>query len=162
MSTIILIQKKKRCEINGLSVKKKEDKKMIKDDVKITLSALWIARMLSGLQGDVVRFMGPGVIEELSTRTGDWETVTSEMLLVMSIMFVVTIFMTFLSIALKDKANRRANLGIGIFFAGIDVAFLIVSFIGQAAVYEIFWGFVYLVFTAMVVWYAWKWPKQES
>ena len=128
-------------------------------DVKITLSALWAARMLSGLQGDVMRFMGPGKLEEFIEGTSG-VTITNELLLVMSIIFVVPIFMSFLSLTLKDKVNRWANRSIGIFFVVFDLGFCILFF-GPPA-YEIFWNFVYLVFTALIVWYAWKWPKQEG
>ena len=131
-------------------------------DVRIILSALWAARMLSGLQGDVVRFMAPGMLEEMITGVTD-VPVTNELLVVMSIIFVVPIFMSFLSLTLKDKANRWANRSIGIFFVAFDLIFLSLSlFLWPFSAYEIFWSIVYLVFTALVVWYAWKWPKQEA
>ena len=129
-------------------------------DVKIILSALWAARMLSGLQGDVVRFMAPGMLEEMISGVTD-VPVTNELILVMSIIFMVPIFMSFLSLTLKDKANRWANLIIGIFFVVFELVFLIFIYL-PGAVYEIFWGIAYLVFAALVVWYAWKWPKQEA
>ena len=131
-------------------------------DVRIILSALWAARMLSGLQGDVVRFMAPGMLEEMITGVTD-VPVTNELILVMSIVFVVPIFMSFLSLTLKDKANRWANRSIGIFFVAFDLIFLSLSlFVFQIVAYEIIWGIVYLVFTALVVWYAWKWPTQDA
>ena len=131
-------------------------------DVRIILSALWAARMLSGLQGDVVRFMAPGMLEEMITGVTD-VPVTNELLVVMSIIFVVPIFMSFLSLTLKDKANRWANRSIGIFFVAFDLIFLSLSlFVFQIVAYEIIWGIVYLVFTALVVWYAWKWPTQDA
>ena len=132
------------------------------EDVKIKLSALWAARMLSGFLGDVLRFLEPGILEEIIA--GDSQVpITHEFLLVMAIIMVLPIFMSFLSLTLKDKANRWANLSIGIFFVGFDLIFLIFTlFLWQAPAYEIFLGIVYLVFTALVVWYAWKWPKQEA
>jgi hypothetical protein len=87
-------------------------------------------------------------------------TVTNEMLLVLSIILAVPIFMSFLSLTLKDKANRWANLIIGVFFVVWELVFLIFVYLQDPA-YEIFWGIAYLVFVALVVWYAWKWPKQE-
>ena len=126
------------------------------ENVKIKLSALWAARMLSSLQGDVTRFMGPGKLEEFIEGTAGM-TITNELLLVMSIVMAVPIFMSFLSLTLKDKANRWANLIIGIFFVAWELIFLTL-FWGSPA-YEIFWIIVYLVFAALVVWYAWKWPK---
>ena len=36
------------------------------EDVRIKLSALWAGRMLTGLQGDVLRFMEPGMMQQRS------------------------------------------------------------------------------------------------
>ena len=128
-------------------------------DVRIILSALWVARMLSSLQGDSTRFHDPVALKELVAGTTEI-TVTNEMLLVLSIILAVPIFMSFLSLTLKDKANRWANLSVGIFFVVWELVFLIFVY-SQDAAYEIFWGIAYLVFVALVVWHAWKWPKQE-
>ena len=131
-------------------------------DVRIILSALWAARMLSGLQGDVVRFMAPGMLEEIIEGVTD-VPVTNELLVVMSIIFMVPIIMSVLSLTLKEKVNRWANRSIGIFFAAFDLIFLILAiFVWQSPIYETLWSIVYLLFTALVVWYAWKWPKQEA
>ena len=131
-------------------------------DVKIKLSALWAARMLSGLQGDSTRLHYPVALKELVAGTSA-VPITNELLLAMSILFAVPILMSFLSLTLKDKANRRANLTIGIFFVAFDLIFLgLTLFLWSFSAYETFWSIVYLVFTALVVWYAWKWPKQEA
>ena len=130
--------------------------------VKIILSALWAARMLSGLQGDSTRLHDPVALQSIVAETGDI-VVSNELLLVMSLIFVVPILMSFLSLTLKDKANRWANRIIGIFFAAFDLVFLVLAlFLWRSAGYEIVWSIAYLVCTALVVWYAWKWPKQEA
>jgi hypothetical protein len=129
-------------------------------DVRIILSALWVARMLSSLQGDSTRFHDPVALKQLVAGTSEI-TVTNTLLLVMSIIMAIPIFMSFLSLTLKDKANRWANLIIGIFFVVFELVFLIFVYL-PGAVYEIFWGIAYLLFAALVVWYAWKWPKQEA
>ena len=131
-------------------------------DVRIILSALWAARMLSSLHGDVVRFLQPGMLEEMIAGTTAVQ-VTNELLLVMSILMAVPIFMSFLSLTLKYKANRRANISIGIFFVAFDLIFLGGTlFLRAFSAVETFWAIAYLVFTSLVVWYAWKWPKKEA
>ena len=132
-------------------------------DVQLKLSALWAARMLSGLQGDTLRSSDAVALEELIS--GETSVpVTREFLLVFAILFVIPIFMVYLSLTLKDKANRRANLILGIFFVGFDLLFLIlILFVFPAApAYDTFLAFVYPVFTGLVVWQAWKWPKPEA
>jgi hypothetical protein len=131
------------------------------ENVKIKLSALWAARMLSGLQGDSTRLHDPVALKNLVAGTSA-VPVTNELLLVMSIIFAVPIFMSFLSLTLKYPTVRRANLSIGIFFVVFDLIFLgLTLFLWPFSIYEAFWSIVYVVFTALVVWYAWKWPKQE-
>ena len=128
-------------------------------DVRIILSGLWVARMLSGLQGDSTRLHDPVALKELVEGTTE-VTVTNELLLVMSMIMAVPIFMSFLSLTLRDKVNRRANLITGVFFVVWELVFLI-SVYSQDPAYEVFWGIAYLVFALLVVWYAWKWPRQE-
>ena len=114
-------------------------------DVRIILSALWAARMLSGLQGDTVRLSNPVLLKEMIAGTTAVR-VTNELLLVMSIIFAVPIFMSFLSLTLKDKANRWANRSIGIFFVAFDLIFLgLTLFLWTFSAYETFWSIVYLV-----------------
>jgi hypothetical protein len=129
-------------------------------DVRIILSSLWIARALSGLQGDSTRLHDPVALQELLAGTSEIP-VNNTMLLILSIILAIPIFMSVLSLILKDKANRRANLGTGIFFVLFEITFLIFVY-SQAPVYEIFWGIAYLVFAALIVGYAWKWPHQEA
>jgi hypothetical protein len=131
-------------------------------DVKLKLSVLWVARMLSGLQGDSTRLHNPVALKELVAGTSA-VPVTNELLLAMSIIFALPIFMSFLSLTLKDKANRWANRSIGIFFVAFDLTFLgLTLFLWSFSAYETLWSIVYLVFTTLVVWYAWKWPKEEA
>ena len=117
--------------------------------------------MLSGLQGDSTRLHDPAALKEIVAGTSA-VPITNELLLGMSIIFAVPILMSFLSLTLKDKVNRWANRSIGIFFALFDLVFLGLSlFLWPFSAYETFWSIIYLVFTALVVWYAWTWPKPE-
>jgi hypothetical protein len=81
----------------------------------------------------------------------------------MSIIFVVPIFMSVLTLMLNYPVIRWANRIIGIFFALFDLVFLVLAlFKWRSTGYEIVWSIAYLVFTILVVWYAWKLPKQEA
>ena len=125
------------------------------EDVKLRLSVLWVARMLAGLQGDVLRFMEPGMLEDIIAGTLV-VPMTNEMLAVMAIMMMIPIFMVFLSIELKFKLNRWANIIVALFFIIIDGT----GFIVARPIYENIFGIGYVLFCALIVWYAWKWPKQ--
>ncbi len=130
-------------------------------DLKLKLSALWAARMLSGLQGDSTRLHDPAALRDLLEGTSDVQ-VTNELLLIMSLIFAVPILMIVLSLTLPDRANRRANRSLGIAFLAFDLVFLgLTLFLWEFSAYEAFWSLMYAVFTGLVVWYAWRWPTQE-
>ena len=133
----------------------------ILEDVQIKLSALWAARMLSGFLGDVLRFTDPEALEQTLAR----ETpipITEGLLLGMGIFMALPIFMVVLSLTLKGKASRWANIILGTVFVVFDIFFLISTFPMGSAAYEIVMAFIYPVFPALIVWHAWKWRKQEA
>ena len=131
-------------------------------DVRIKISILWVARMLSGLQGDSTRLHDPAALQNLISGSSAVQ-VTDELLLAMSLLFVIPILMSFLTLALTYPAVRRVNLVLGIFFAAFDLVFLCLTlFLWSFSGYETVWSIAYLVFTALIVLYAWKWPMQEA
>ena len=68
--------------------------------------------------------------------------------------------MVFLSLVLKPKVNRLVNIILGIVYAGVNIA-NVVSF-KEIWAFIIFINIVEIVLTLLIVWYAWKWPKQEA
>jgi hypothetical protein len=131
-------------------------------DVRIILASLWVVRLLSGLQGDTYRLSDPVALRHMVAETGVI-AVSSELLLVMSIIFVVPTFMSVLTLTLKYPVIRWANRITGIFFAAFDLVFLVLElFVWRSAGYEIVWAIAGLVFTILIVWYAWKWPNPEG
>ena len=66
--------------------------------------------------------------------------------------------MAFLSLTLKDSMNRWANIIVGIVYTALNL----ISLIDALAVHGILMWVSGAVATALIVWYAWKWPKQEA
>ena len=122
-------------------------------DVRIILAVLWVAGMLSSLNGDTYR------LSAMTKPLG----VSSEILSVMAILLVGQIFMGGLTLTLKSLVSRWANRIIGIFYAMFILAFEVLHlFVWRSAGYEIVWSTAQLVFALMVVWYAWKWTHPEG
>jgi hypothetical protein len=121
-------------------------------DVRIILAVLWVAGMLSSLNGDTYR---------LSAATGPLGA-SPELLSVMAILLVGHIIMCFLTLTLKSPVSRWANRIIGIFYGLIILAFWILGFVSRSAGYEIVWSTGQLVCALLVVWYAWKWTNPEG
>jgi hypothetical protein len=128
-------------------------------DVRLILAALWIARMLSGIQGDTMRLHDPDALQSLLAKTGP-VVPSSELLLIMSIIFVVPIGMSVLTLTVKYPVSCWINRITGLFFALFDLVFLILALsVWRSAGYEIVWSIAYLAFTSLIVWYAWRWSK---
>ena len=87
------------------------------EDVKIILSALWVALMLTYLLGDVLRiFAGDFKAGEI-----EGKKITQKMLLGIATLMVIPIVMVFLSLALEYSVNRWANIIVAIFFFGFNL-----------------------------------------
>jgi len=128
-------------------------------DVRIKLSALWIAVVLSYLYGDLLTFYEQGFIEGVIIGEGVGGTPITQISLVgIAILLVIPIFMVFLSLTLKPKANRLANLILGIIYIGASLITLPMS----TYAFYILLGIVEAVFAVLIVWYAWKWPQQTT
>lgn len=119
------------------------------EDVKITLSGLWIALMLTYLLGDVMRiFSGDFKAGEIGGIQ-----ISQKMYLGMAILMVIPIVMVFLSLTLKYPLNRWANIIVAIFF----FLFNIIGLPTYPGAYDKFLIIVGLGFNVLTVWYAWKW-----
>ena len=130
-------------------------------DVRIILAVLWVAEVLSSLNGDSYRLSDPITLKSMLENTGSIVT-TPGLLLTMSMIFVVPILMSVLTLMLKSSVSRWANRIIGILYALITFAFLVLCFVLRSASYEFVWATAQLVFTLLVVWYAWKWTNPEG
>jgi uncharacterized membrane protein AbrB (regulator of aidB expression) len=69
--------------------------------------------------------------------------------------------MVFLSLTLKAKANRWANIIVGAVYAFLGFSEIIDQAVDPWA-YRILMPLLRVVFSALIVWHAWKWPKQEG
>jgi len=119
------------------------------EDVKIILSALWVALMLTYLLGDVLRiFAGDFTAGEI-----EGVKMTQVMLLGIAIFMLIPIVMVFLSLTLQYPVNRWAN----IIFAIVLFVFNLLGLRTYPGAYDKFLIIVGLGFNVLTVWYAWKW-----
>ena len=124
------------------------------EPVRIKLSAIWVALMLTYLFGDVMRiFSGDFVAGEIAGSQ------TSQMMyLGMAILFVIPILMVFLSLTLPELINRWANIIAAIIFFTVNF----IGLPGYPGAYDKFLIVVGLGFNVLTVWYAWRWPKNVA
>lgn len=86
--------------------------------------------------------------------------ITPEILLAVSVEFLVPLFMVFLSLTLKDSINRWTNIIVAAVFTVISAAALGDSVAKSSAYASLVWLTIVVV-TALPIWYAWK-SKQKT
>jgi len=121
-------------------------------DVRIVLSVLWVAGMLSSVNGDTYRLSA--ATEPLG--------VNPELLSVFAVVLVGHVLMSVLTLMLNAPVSRWANRIMGIFYALIVLAFWVSTFVSRLPGYEMVWATGQLVCALLVVWCAWRWTKPES
>jgi len=114
--------------------------------------------------GPTLELYLPGFIEDIIAGESGGEPITAELILLLAIITLIPPVMAVLSITLKDSINRWANIILGIVFAGFVLYGLSDFLMKQDAYYAglILAGIVEFVVAVLIVWHAWKWPKQEG
>lgn len=119
------------------------------EEVRIKLSALWVALMLTYLLGDVLRIYSgdfkPGEIGGKQMSQGGYLGIAAFM--------VIPVVMVFLSLILVHPVDRWANIIVAVIF----FAFNLIGLPTYVGAYDKFLIVVGLVFNVLTVWYAWKW-----
>ena len=130
----------------------------IKIHVRIKISALWVSVMFCYIYGDYFGLYPPGELQRmLEGKMGPLGPTTQGLLVGTSVMMAIPSVMVYLSLALRPNLNRWANIILGVIYTLI----ILITMPGSWAFY-IFLGIVEVVLTALIVWYAWNWPKQEA
>ncbi|NET81765.1 MAG: hypothetical protein F6J94_07290 [Moorea sp. SIO1F2] len=132
------------------------NKKTIGIDRKALLSTLWIFFLLNMIFRDIHEFFRPGLLEQIMTGIVNGTQVTDGMLLVGSIIVEIPISMVLLSRILNYRLNRWANMIAG----AITIAFVIG--IGPKDLDDMFFSTIEVLSLSLIVWYAWKWHKQDA
>jgi hypothetical protein len=120
------------------------------EDVRIILSAIWAALMLSYLLGDVLRIYS-GDYQKMAAKTG--VTFTGKMWLGISMLMVIPCIMVVLTLTLDYSLSRWANIAVAVFFFGFNL----IGLPTYPSAYDKFLNVVGLGFNVMTVWYAWNW-----
>lgn len=129
-----------------------------KVNVKFKLSALWTAVMFCYIYGDYFSLYVPKKIEGFIN--GETMLDSPLKLFAAAILMTIPSLMIFLSLSLKPKISKWSN----IFFGTIYTAIMILIAITSIAPWWTFYVFLAIVescITLLIVWYAWRWPKQD-
>jgi len=130
-----------------------------KVNIKIKLAALWASVTFCYLYGDYFELYTPDKVNSLIT--GDNNLDSPSKLLIASIILAISSVMVAASIFLKPKINRILNILFGTLFTLMMVFIGIIS-TNEWYLFYVFLAFLESIITALIVWYAWKWPKERQ
>src|SRR5262249_9254459 len=123
-------------------------------DVKVKLAALWTSIMFCYIYADYFGLYVPGKVQGiLDGKMGPLGPITQPVLLGASLVVLIPSVMIGLSILLKPALNRPLNM----VFAAL-YTIIILGTMWRWTFYVLF-GVVEIALTALVFWYAWKWPR---
>jgi len=125
-------------------------------NVKLKISALWVAVMFCYVYGDYIQIYVPGIIAK-AMKVDVSLNLQLEFVFVAILMAIPSI-MIFLSLVLKPKINRWLNIGLGIFFIITNILFNLT----ETWAFYLLLTAIELALTLAIVWYAWKWPKTNT
>ncbi len=125
--------------------------------MKIWLAVLWLANTIGGLSSLVFEFYEPGVLDEIRSGVKNGIAIVPVFVLALVVLFTVSLIMAFLSVRLRDRLNRGLNIVVGLVYFVISLILLVQKLESQSilAVGSV----VGTILAALVVWYAYKWPK---
>lgn len=130
-----------------------------KVNIKIKLAALWASATFCYLYGDYFELYTPDKVNSLIS--GDNIMASPTTLLIASIILAIPSVMVAASILLKPKINRILNIVFGTLFTLMMVFIGIIS-TNEWYLFYVFLAFLESIITALIVWYAWKWPKEKA
>ena len=126
------------------------------------IAVLWVIKAMAISVCLFLTFMEPGVIEGIILGKVMGMQISEGVLFYIAIWYFIPWIMAWLSLTLEDKANRWTNFVLGILFAIVVVYGLIDSAMGGQSAAIVVDYFVDILVTVLIIWYAWKWPKQEA
>ena len=131
----------------------------VKINVKMKLSALWVALMLVYIYADILSNFKPGAIGKVMGGFMGPFPVTQGSLLSASILMIIPAVMVFLSLTLKHQVNRWANIILGVLYTLVNLS----NMIGETSwIFYMSFVVVEIALTLLIVGYAWKWRNPED
>jgi hypothetical protein len=140
------------------TINKATEKQDVKINVKMKLSALWVALMLIYIYADILSLFKAGVIKKMMEGFMGPFPVTQGSLLSASILMMIPAVMVFLSLALKSKVNRWVNIILGVLYTFVNFS----NLIGETWIYYISFVAIEIALTLLIVWFAWRWRNTEE
>lgn len=125
--------------------------------VRLKISALWVVLLFLYAYGDIFGFFKPGQIQDVVSGEISGIDITEGFLFAVSVYVAIASVMIFLTLVLRPAAARWSNVLLAIVY----IATIVAAAIGESAYYW-FLSVVEIAALALVVRYAWTWPRETN
>ena len=130
-----------------------------KISVKIKIAVLWTSVMFCYLYEDYFELYVPNKIERIIS--GESLLNTPMRLFGASWVLIIPALMIFLSILLTPKLSRLLNILFGTCYTAL-MLWIASNYHDKWLTFAVLFAIVESILTVIIVWYAWKWPRQNQ
>jgi hypothetical protein len=132
-------------------------------NLKVRIAVLWLVSAVIMSASMALFLLQPGSIDEVMAGEMEGLQISSASLLFMALFWLIPLAMAVCSVTLRDSANRWTNVIVGLVFAVFYVFHLLGHIMGGPFPFEhLVLSVVTIVVPALIVLYAWRWPKQHT
>ncbi|ASP48217.1 DUF6326 family protein [Cognaticolwellia beringensis] len=125
-------------------------------NVKLKISALWIAVMFCYVYGDYIQIYVPGILAKAMEVKATTETQLQ--FFAVALLMAIPSVMIFFTLVVKPKINRWLN----IILSTLYIIMLIATNLTETWVFYLFLTAIEVLISVAIVWYAWNWPTIEA
>jgi hypothetical protein len=123
--------------------------------VRLKISALWVSVMFLYVYVDILGFFKPGTIEDILVGRVWVLDISQAFVLGALVLMTVPSLMIFLSLALPARQARWTNIVVAALYIPVSIG----NVIDETWSYYFFGAAVETALLALVIWYAWTWPR---
>jgi hypothetical protein len=125
-------------------------------NVKLKISALWIAVMFCYVYGDYIQIYVPGILAKAMEVNATTETQIE--FFAVALLMAMPSVMIFFTLVIKPKINRWLN----IILSALYIIILVATNLTETWVFYLFLTAIEVLISVAIVWYAWNWPTIEA
>jgi hypothetical protein len=134
---------------------------------KTRIALLWVLMVVAILAHGLLVTWEPGGLEKMISRM---EAMGAGALLFEALFSLIPLWLAFVAITVKDSYNKWVNFVLGIAFTILNIFHFFLCGVplveggpvAEPTAHHILLVGSTVVVTALIAWYAWKWPKQEA
>jgi len=125
-------------------------------NVKLKISALWIAVMFCYVYGDYIQIYVPGILAKAMEVKATTET--QFQFFAVALLMAIPSVMIFFTLVIKPKINRWLN----IILSTLYIIMLIATNLTETWMFYLFLTAIEVLISVAIVWYTWNWPTIEA